>query len=106
MTKLVGAFLSITFDRIDSFDYVDPKTGVAKPINSIIGLMEFGDGRRDWVRIGYPRDPGYRPPHLEKGTLYMMPVLYGNDKKKEGSRLMTKAEVLKLRPTPLYIQYQ
>jgi hypothetical protein len=33
-------------------------------------------------------------------------LFYHNDQKKKGSRMMTKEEVLKLRPMPLYIQYQ
>jgi hypothetical protein len=33
-------------------------------------------------------------------------LFYHNDQKKQGSRMMTKAEVLALRPQPLYIQYQ
>lgn len=33
-------------------------------------------------------------------------IFYHNDQKKQGSRLMTREEVLKLHPTPIYIQYQ
>jgi len=60
---------------------------------------------------------GWGPPELKKGTyrhfIYPEPVqftgfklFYKNDLKKEPNRLMTPEELLKLKPIPIYIQYQ
>jgi len=60
---------------------------------------------------------GWGPPELKKGTyrhfIYPEPVqftgfklFYKNDLKKEPQRLMTPEELLKLKPIPIYIQYQ
>ena len=60
---------------------------------------------------------GWGPPELKKGTYRFFinkePVqfsgfklFYGNDMKKAPNRLMTPAELLKLKPIPSYIQYQ
>ncbi|WP_442795937.1 hypothetical protein [Pelobium manganitolerans] len=60
---------------------------------------------------------GWGEPELKKGTyrhyLYSEPVqfvgfklFYKNDLKKAPNRLMTPEELLKLRPKPIYIQYQ
>lgn len=60
---------------------------------------------------------GWGPPDLKKGTyryfIYSEPVqftgfklFYKNDLKKEPHRMMTLAELMKLKPLPIYIQYQ
>ena len=60
---------------------------------------------------------GWGPPDLKKGTyrhfIYPEPVqftgfkiFYNNDRKKSPSRLLTSSELMKLKPLPIYIQYQ
>lgn len=97
MTKLIGVFASVQFDRIDRFDWTDPKSGQVKPIQKFVGLMEAGDGTREWVDIGFPRDPDYRAPQLQKGEVYLMPVLMGIDKKKGAVRLTIRTD---MKPIP------
>lgn len=84
MAKPDGALLFAKFDRYERFNWVDDK-GVTKPIQSLVALMEFGDGTRDWVKIGFPREddsqPAFQPPRLTKGTHYALPVLASVDKK-------------------------
>ena len=85
MAKPDGALLFIKFDRYERFDWTDNK-GVTKPIQSLVGLMEFGDGTRDWVKIGFPREDefpaAFQPPRLAKGTHYAVPVIASVDKKR------------------------
>lgn len=78
---LHGEFVSLKFDRYESFDWTNAK-GISSPIRKLVGLMEFGDGRRDWVEVGWPRnDDTFQAPKLTKGTLYMIPVLVGVNRK-------------------------
>ena len=60
---------------------------------------------------------GWGEPELKRGTyrhfIHKEPVqftgfkiFYKNDLKKAPNRLMTAAELVKLKPAPLYIQYQ
>mgnify|MGYP003576964738 FL=1 len=60
---------------------------------------------------------GWGEPELKKGTyrhfIYSEPVqftgfklFYKNDLKKAPNRLMTPEELMKLKPLPMYIQYQ
>jgi hypothetical protein len=44
--------------------------------------MEFGDGTRDWVKVGFPRDDDFQPPRLTKGTHYAIPAIASVDKKR------------------------
>ena len=44
MARLTGAFVSLLYERTDTFDWADPKTGVVKPIRNFVGLMSHGDG--------------------------------------------------------------
>ncbi|HET9984862.1 MAG TPA: hypothetical protein VFQ38_14790 [Longimicrobiales bacterium] len=55
-----------------------------------------------WLKRDSYRDYIIREPVQYTG----FKLFYHNDQKKKGSRLMTIDEVLRLRPAPLYIQYQ
>jgi hypothetical protein len=90
--KLEGVFLSMDFDRHERFDWKDDK-GNVKPIESLVGLMEFGDGTRDWVKIGFPRDESFRAPQLMKGTRYIIPVLLSIDKKRNEVRYTIRTDM-------------
>lgn len=84
MTKLSGAFLSMSYEDFVEFDWVDQKSGVSKRIKNFVGLAENGDGTRSRISISFPRDPKYRPPNdLEPGQHYLFPVILGFNKKKE-----------------------
>lgn len=93
MAQLKGAIVVIQFERIDRFDWTDPKTGTIRPIQKFVGLVESGDGTREWVDIGFPRDPDYRPPNLKSKNYYAMPVLIGVDKKRGENRLTIRTDI-------------
>lgn len=93
MAQLTGAVAVIQFDRVDRYDWPDPKTGTVRPIQKFVGLMEAGDGTRKWVDIGFPRDPDYRPPNLTPKKFYAMPVLLGVDKKRGETRLTIRTDM-------------
>ena len=71
---LEGHCLFAEFVELRRFNYTDPTTGAIKPIESLRLLMEFGDRRRDYVDVGFPRDDQFRAPSLEKGKVYGFPV--------------------------------
>ena len=92
-TSLDGAFAAIVFDRIEEFPWTDPKTNTTKVIKSIVGLMEFGDGTRDWVKIGYPRDPNWNPPPLKSGIKIMVPVVASVNRKDNTIRWTARTDI-------------
>ncbi len=93
MAQLKGAIVVIQFERIDRFDWTDPKSGTVRPIQKFVGLVESGDGTREWVDIGFPRDPDYRPPNLKPKSYYAMPVLISVDKKRGENRLTIRTDI-------------
>ena len=92
MAQLEGAFVAAQFERIDTFEWTDPQ-GQIKPIRRFVTLMEFGDGKRDWVDIGFPRDPAYRAPSLSPKTKYVFPVLVGVDRKKNAVPFTIRTDI-------------
>lgn len=92
MPKLEGAYAFIDFDRYEKFDWTN-KEGITKPIESLVGLMEFGDGTRDWIKIGFPRDDDFRPPKLVKKTRYAVPVIVSVDKKRGEVRWTLRTDI-------------
>jgi hypothetical protein len=78
----------------------DTKDIVLRPEVSLV--MDMDGWGAPWLKRDSYRDYIVRHPVEYTG----FKLFYKNDQKKEGSRLMTKEEVLKLRPAPLYIQYQ
>ena len=81
MKRLDGAILFLTFDHYDEFLWTDDK-GQTTPIKSMVGLMEFGDGTRNWVKVGFPKDDDFRPANLTKGTHYAVPVIASINRKR------------------------
>ena len=65
-------------------------------------VMNMDGWGAPWLKRDSYRDYIVRHPVEYTG----FKIFYHNDQKKQGSRLMTKEEVLKLNPKPLYIQYQ
>jgi hypothetical protein len=78
----------------------DTKDVTLRPEVSLV--MDMDGWGAPWLKRDSYRDYIVRHPMEYTG----FKLFYHNDQKKEGSRLMTKEEVLKLRPTPMYIQYQ
>jgi hypothetical protein len=78
----------------------DTKDILLRPEVSLV--MDMDGWGAPWLKRDSYRDYIVRHPMEYTG----FKLFYHNDQKKDGSRLMTKAEVLKMRPTPLYIQYQ
>ncbi|MBX6364703.1 MAG: hypothetical protein IRZ00_12615 [Gemmatimonadetes bacterium] len=65
-------------------------------------VMNMDGWGAPWLKRDSYRDYIIREPVQYTG----FKLFYHNDQKKKGSRLMTIEEVLRLRPTPIYIQYQ
>lgn len=78
----------------------DTKDIVLRPEVQLV--MNMDGWGAPWLKRDSYRDYVVRHPVEFTG----FKIFYHNDQKKQGSRLMTKEEVLKLRPTPIYIQYQ
>lgn len=83
MARLTGAFVSLLYERTDTFDWADPKTGVVKPIRNFVGLMSHGDGCVTREQISFPRDPQYQAPQLTAGVQMLFPVIATVNKSKQ-----------------------
>lgn len=93
MAKLEGAFVSLDFDRYETFSWTDQK-GNVKPIQSLVGLVSYGDGTRNWLKVGFPRDEHFQPPKLIQHERYIVPVIASVDKKRGEVRWTMRTDIL------------
>lgn len=80
-TYIQGPVLFAKFEKLDTFNWTDPTTGIQKPIMSFKVLLAHGDGTVTRESITLP--PQYKVPNLAHGQVYGFPVTASLNKKRQ-----------------------
>lgn len=81
MTTLQGHVLFARFEKLDTFNWIDPTNGLPKPIVSYKVLLAHHDGTVSRESITLPAQ--YKAPSLKPGQVYGFPVTARLNKKKQ-----------------------
>ncbi|MDQ8699264.1 hypothetical protein [Hyphomicrobium sp. LHD-15] len=92
MSKLEGPVLFARFEKLDTYNWTDPASGLLKPLASMKVLLAHGDGTVTRESIALPN--AFKAPTLIPGEMYGFPVTVRLNKKRQQISWDARADLM------------